>query len=178
MAEIAAEIDEIDRSLEPKEFEFSLTLGAMAHRVYGLLLAIEVLLGSVLLVAIVWRTFRLLQERHRIEQTLVAERQWATVTLASIGEAVVSTDRQGRVIYMNPAAQRLIQRSVPETGAAVRYPPLTEMIRLIERETGIERALLTEELLDGRIAGLHSEIDHLLVRSDGTSVPVLSLIHI
>ena len=45
-------------------------------------------------------------------------------------------------------------------------------IRLIERETGIERALLTEELLDGRIAGLHSEIDHLLVRSDGTSVPV------
>ena len=37
LAEIAAEIDEIDRSLEPKEFEFSLTLGAMAHRVYGLL---------------------------------------------------------------------------------------------------------------------------------------------
>ncbi|HCK80520.1 MAG TPA: PAS domain S-box protein [Candidatus Competibacteraceae bacterium] len=172
LAEIAAEIDEIDRSLEPKEFEFSLMLGAMAHRVYGLLLAVEVLLGSVLLVAIVWRTFRLLQERHRIEQTLAAERQWATVTLASIGEAVVSTDRRGRVIYMNPAAERLIQRSVPETGAVVQHPPLTEMIRLIERETGIERALLTDELLDGRIAGLHSEIDHLLVRSDGTSVPV------
>lgn len=172
LAAMAAKIEEVDRLVEPEEFEFSQTLGDTAYRVYRLLLGIEIALGTILLTAILWRTFRLLQERHRIEQILIDERKRATVTLASIGEAVVSTDREGRVIYMNPVARQLIQRSLPEGESGAINPPLTELVRLIEGETGIEKAPLTDELLDGRIAGLQSDIDHLLVREDGTSVPV------
>lgn len=172
LAEITGLIARIDRSLEPKEVEFSQTLGDASYRVYRSLLGIEIALGTVLLVAILWRTFRLLQERHRIEQTLIAERQRATVTLASIGEAVVSTDPQGRILYMNPVACHLLQRPAPELGPDGPRPPLTDWVRLVEGETGVEKKPLTEELLDGRSEGLQSDIDHLLVRHDGTSVPV------
>lgn len=172
LAEISDQIERIDRLLEPREFAFSQTLGDTAHRVYRVLLSIEIALGTILLAAILWRTFRLLQERRRIEHTLSAERQRATVTLASIGEAVISTDPKGRILYMNPVARQLLQHHAPGPGPEGPQPLLGDWVRLVEGETGVEKKPLTDELLDGRIEGLQSDIDHLLVRRDGTSVPV------
>lgn len=171
---IAAQIDEIDRLLEPREFEFSSTLGGITYRVYWWLLTIEVMLGFILLIIIVWRTLHLLQERHHIEQTLVSERKWAAVTLASIREAVISTNEQGHIIYMNPAAKRLIQAITPDLERKIRDqpPPLSNLLRLVENDTGVEKQPLTNELLDGQVDGLQSNTDHLLVRPDGSSVSV------
>lgn len=45
--------------------------------------------------------------RKSAEQAMFAEKERAQVTLQSIGDAVISTDREGRIDYMNPVAERL-----------------------------------------------------------------------
>src|SRR5450631_1541474 len=45
--------------------------------------------------------------RKREEQAMFAEKERAQVTLQSIGEAVITTDRDGRIDYMNPVAEQL-----------------------------------------------------------------------
>lgn len=45
--------------------------------------------------------------RKSAEQAMFAEKERAQVTLQSIGDAVITTDREGRIDYMNPVAERL-----------------------------------------------------------------------
>ncbi len=46
-------------------------------------------------------------ERKRAEQAVFEEKERAEVTLQSIGDAVISTDAEGRIDYMNPVAESL-----------------------------------------------------------------------
>jgi Amt family ammonium transporter len=46
-------------------------------------------------------------ERRRSEQQLFAEKELAQVTLRSIGDAVITTDTEGRVTDLNPVAEQL-----------------------------------------------------------------------
>lgn len=48
-----------------------------------------------------------ISERKRAEQAMFAEKERAQVTLQSIGDAVITTDREGRIDYMNPVAEQL-----------------------------------------------------------------------
>jgi diguanylate cyclase (GGDEF)-like protein/PAS domain S-box-containing protein len=45
--------------------------------------------------------------RKAAEQAMFAEKERAQVTLQSIGDAVITTDRDGRIDYMNPVAEQL-----------------------------------------------------------------------
>jgi PAS domain S-box-containing protein len=57
-----------------------------------------------------WTNVRLLQEsteRKEIEVSLAAEKELLSTTLASIGDGVIVTDPEGRVISLNAAAERL-----------------------------------------------------------------------
>jgi PAS domain S-box-containing protein len=45
--------------------------------------------------------------KHRMERRLREREQWLATILTSIGEAVLATDLQGRVTFMNPAAEAL-----------------------------------------------------------------------
>ena len=46
-------------------------------------------------------------KRKKVEQALFAEKEKAQVTLHSIGDAVITTDSDGRVEYLNPIAEKL-----------------------------------------------------------------------
>jgi PAS domain S-box-containing protein len=46
-------------------------------------------------------------ERHLAQQALAEQRQWFQTTLESIGDAVLATDVQGRVVFINAVAERL-----------------------------------------------------------------------
>jgi diguanylate cyclase (GGDEF)-like protein/PAS domain S-box-containing protein len=46
-------------------------------------------------------------ERKRVQRELVTQHERLRVTLHSIGDAVITTDAQGRVEYLNPVAERL-----------------------------------------------------------------------
>jgi diguanylate cyclase len=73
-----------------------------------------------------------LEERRRAEASLAAERELLRVTLASIGDAVITADPQGRVTYMNNAAVSMLGRPC----AAVTGKQLEEVLNLAHPESG------------------------------------------
>ena len=54
----------------------------------------------------VW-SFRDITERQRAEEELRQQREWFEVTLSSIGDAVITTDTEGKVTFLNPMAEML-----------------------------------------------------------------------
>ncbi|MDQ5988072.1 MAG: Adaptive-response sensory-kinase SasA [Syntrophus sp. SKADARSKE-3] len=50
---------------------------------------------------------REITERKRVAEELERQRKWLSVTLASIGDAVIATDTSGRITFINPIAQSL-----------------------------------------------------------------------
>ncbi|HTX05347.1 MAG TPA: EAL domain-containing protein [Steroidobacteraceae bacterium] len=100
-------------------------------------------------------------ERKRAEQAIFAEKERAQVTLQSIGDAVISTDADGRIEYINPVAESLTAWTLEEA----RGRPIGEVLSLVNEITRepIENPLLC--VLGG--AETTSPADHsvLLTRS-------------
>jgi diguanylate cyclase (GGDEF)-like protein/PAS domain S-box-containing protein len=86
-------------------------------------------------------------ERKRAEQAIFAEKDRALVTLQSIGDAVITTDADGRIDYLNPVAERLCGWSVDEA----RGRGIGEVLQLIDESTRkpvaytLDRVLLAGE---------------------------------
>ncbi len=59
----------------------------------------------------------ILLTRRRAEEALRKQTEWLRVTLASIGDAVISTDAAGRITFMNRVAEALDLELVPRRGA-------------------------------------------------------------
>lgn len=70
-------------------------------------------------------------ERKQAEQALQAEKERATVTLSSIADAVITTDRSGRVEYMNAPAEALTGWSLEQAVAK----PFDEVCNLLSERT-------------------------------------------
>ena len=54
--------------------------------------------------------FQDITERRQMVQELAEQREQMRVTLQSIGDAVVTTDASGTVLWLNPEAERLVER--------------------------------------------------------------------
>jgi PAS domain S-box-containing protein len=67
-------------------------------------------------------------ERKRAEEVLSAEKERLRVTLQSIGDGVITTDRNGRITLMNPVGEKLT--GYAETEALGK--PLQEVFKIIE----------------------------------------------
>lgn len=103
-------------------------------------------------------------------EELAAEKELAQVTLASIGDGVVTTDAEGRVQYLNPVAEELTGWRRPEAAGR----PLGEILHLVA-EDGDERPLelpLADHLPPEHRVYLTEPT--LLVRRDGQRCPVES----
>ncbi|MGI9284422.1 MAG: PAS domain S-box protein, partial [Pseudomonadales bacterium] len=70
-------------------------------------------------------------ERHRAEEALFHEKERVQVTLESIGDAVITTDAQGRVNYCNAVAEALTGWRRDEAVGQ----PLTDVFNIINEET-------------------------------------------
>jgi diguanylate cyclase (GGDEF)-like protein/PAS domain S-box-containing protein len=61
--------------------------------------------------------------RKRVEESLFAEKERAQITLNSMGDAVISTDVPGNIVYLNPIAEKMTgwssQEAVGRPGAEV-----------------------------------------------------------
>jgi PAS domain-containing protein len=67
----------------------------------------------------IFGTMRDITDERQAANQLAAERERLAVTLRGIGDAVITTDREGRIVLMNPIAEDLT--GWPEAEAAA--PP-------------------------------------------------------
>ncbi|SED51072.1 PAS domain S-box-containing protein/diguanylate cyclase (GGDEF) domain-containing protein [Rhizobiales bacterium GAS188] len=158
------QIEQIDRQLAPRATAFSESLGAGSRSITLLLTVANVLAAIALIVLIVWHTRNMLRQRLAFENALKAEKERAQVTLASLGEAVISTDAEGRLDYMNPEAERMIGSAT----ADARGSSLSSLFSIVDETTGqVNDRLIDQSLREG------AKTRHqLLVRRDAGTVPV------
>lgn len=101
------------------------------------------------------------------EQQVFEQRELAEVTLASIGDAVITTDRQGRVTLLNRVAEHL-------TGwrdAEARGQDVTRLMRLVDERSGVELDSPVHRCLKSQQAiGVSSHCE--LVSRDGRRIAV------
>lgn len=105
--------------------------------------------------------------RQEIESLLYAEKELAQVTLHSIGDAVITTDIEGRVNYLNPVAETLTGWSEAEA----RGLPLPDVFHIINEQT-LEPAEnpVGRVLASGNIVGLANHT--VLVHREGTKFAI------
>jgi PAS domain S-box-containing protein len=87
--------------------------------------------------------------------------------LTSVGDAVISTDAQGRIVFANPVAQSLLQW--PEAEILGRH--LDEVFRIINEDSrATVESPVAKVLREGAIVGLANHT--VLIARDGTEIPI------
>lgn len=66
--------------------------------------------------------------KHELERHLAERERWFSTTLSSLGDAVIATDPEGRITFVNAAAQALTGFELE----AARGRPLDEVLRLVD----------------------------------------------
>ncbi|WP_421916316.1 EAL domain-containing protein [Mesorhizobium sp.] len=162
-----AEIHRLDYQIGPLSKAFSDSLGEGSRFITFALTFANLLTAALLILLAVWRTRKLLGQRQAFQNALNAERERAQITLASIGQAVISTGPDGRLDYMNAVAERLLACPL----GAARGKPIASLFRLIDKETGVEEPRIIERLLaaEPRRSNVRPQ---LLRRLDGSFVSV------
>jgi len=105
--------------------------------------------------------------RRMVEERLEQQREWFRVTLASIGDAVIATDTEGAITFMNPVAVALTGWTMDEAAGR----PLDEVFTIVNettRETAPNPAHAA--LAEGLVVGLANHT--VLIARDGTEVPI------
>ncbi len=93
------------------------------------------------------------------------KQEWLSTTLKSIGDAVIVTDAEGRVVFMNAVATQVSGWTQQE----VKGEPLSAMFRIHSEETrATVESPVARALQTGQIAGLANHT--YLVRKDGSEV--------
>lgn len=105
--------------------------------------------------------------RRRAEEALRKQSDWLRVTLSSIGDAVVSTDAEGRVTFMNGVAESLTAWTESE---ALGHS-LSDVFHIVNEQSRqpVENPAL-RALQEGTIVGLANHT--ILIARDGTEWPI------
>src|SRR5919108_5399746 len=106
--------------------------------------------------------------KHRIDKKLQESEQWLSTTLRSLGDAVMATDTQGCISFMNPRAEVLTGWTQAEA-----FGRHVGEVLVVRHET-------TQDLVESPIAKVLQEgtdialADHslVLVAKDGTERPI------
>ena len=121
-------------------------------------------LASVLALALLFGV-HLLSERNRDQ--LGRHAAWLSTMLQSIGDAVIATDGDGRVSFMNAVAEEL----TAWTHAEARGKPLDEVFRITNEVTAdVVESPVTKVLREGVVVGLANHT--VLTAKDGTKRPI------
>ena len=106
-------------------------------------------------------------QRRLIEKQMHEQREWLQVTLASIGDAVITTDIEGRVTYLNGVAEELTGWASAEAMGQ----SLETVFALLSEETRkpVENPV-QRVLREGSIVGLANH--SLLIAKNGAEIPI------
>ncbi len=101
--------------------------------------------------------------RKQAEAALLAEKERLSVTLRSIGDGVITTDIEGRIIFLNKVAEEL----TGWTSSEARGRPSAEVFNIINEKTGRKCASPVQRVMQlGRIVGLANHT--ALIAKDGS----------
>jgi PAS domain S-box-containing protein len=105
----------------------------------------------------------ILLARQRAEEELVRAKEWLRVTLASIGDAVITTDTEGRVSSLNPVAELL----TGWTAKDAQGEPLERVFQIVNEDSRepVENPAL-RSLREGKVVGLANHT--VLISKDET----------
>src|SRR5262249_2561942 len=122
---------------------------------------------ALLTVAIVLGTYvalrRALLARAQAEDALRDSEESLSITLHSIGDAMLATDVNGRITRMNPVAEKLTGWSL----ALAVGMPVAEVFRIINEETREPAMVPVDKVLQtGEVQGLANHT--VLIARDGT----------
>ncbi|MEO8836396.1 MAG: PAS domain S-box protein, partial [Caldimonas sp.] len=143
---------------------------ATADRTYRSTLVSELVAGVAAVLALLGFSFLLVRHlaaRDRAEATIAAQGERLRTTLASIGDAVVTTDIDARVTNLNPVAESLTGWSSAEAAGE----PLDAVFRIVNESTRERVASpAVRALREGIVVGLANHT--LLIRKDGAHTPI------
>ncbi|MCM2374550.1 PAS domain S-box protein [Aporhodopirellula aestuarii] len=106
-------------------------------------------------------------DRKKAEEALRRERDLLSVTLESIGDAVITTDTDGRIVNMNPRSQTLTGWTLEEAAGL----PLNQVFRIVNEDTREPRENpAMKALSEGTVVGLANHTT--LIRKDGSECPI------
>lgn len=107
-------------------------------------------------------------ERIHAQKALLQEKELAEVTLASIGDGVITTSRSGEITYINPEAERLTGWSLDEAF----YKPISKVYKITDDvgNTIIEDP--SQACMD-RAERIEVNNNLSLTRRDGSKIPVV-----
>ncbi|PLP60196.1 diguanylate cyclase [Mesorhizobium loti] len=116
-------------------------------------------------------------ERKEAEEQLIVsaalladEKERLRVMLQSIGDAVIGTDAENRITFMNPVAEKL----TGATSIASLGKPLGFVYRAVDEETG--RRLDQPHLADNRLGRMEQNSRAVLARNDGTRFSIRQMV--
>jgi PAS domain S-box-containing protein len=106
-------------------------------------------------------------QRKQAEEGLRRQREWLRITLSSIGDAVIASDTQGRLTFLNPIAASLTGWQTEEAMGQ----PIQGVFRIINEKTRAPVEDLVARVLNEKcVVGLAN--DTALVTKDGREVPI------
>jgi len=113
------------------------------------------------------RALRYAIERKRMEEALFAEKERAQVTLSSIGEAVLCTDVEGSITFLNAMAETMTGWRCDEAVGR----PLADVLKMLGTTTRKTMPIPTVIAAD-RSRTLTLPPGFILVRRDGFEMPI------
>lgn len=124
--------------------------------------------NSVIFVGLTWWTAAAILRSDRLrrvaEQAVRESEAYLSITLDSIGDAVIATDERGRIVRMNAVAERLT--GWPCTDARARS--LSDVFRIVNEDTGMQVENPADRVLrEGVVVGMANHT--ALIARDGTT---------
>jgi len=157
----------INEGIAPSAKAFSDALGEGSRFIWRLLVVINLATALALILLVLKRTHKVLKQSRAFAEALQLEKERAQVTLASIGDGVITTDVKGAIAYMNPAAEQLTQWKAEQAQGVT----LAALFKLLDDNDQDEGPGLVERILDGQLNN-NREHSRQIQRMDGSTVAV------
>jgi PAS domain S-box-containing protein len=164
------EIRSICADIQNREYAALVALTARSER-HGqrsrLVSAVGSLALFVFLIAAILSLNRARDERERLVAEAAEIRDSFKTTLSSIGDALLSTDSQGRVVFSNPVAESLIGL----TGSEIAGKPLDDVFQIVNEQSRVKvESPVAKVFREGTVMGLANHT--LLLSKNGAEIPI------
>jgi len=160
---VMAQMENEETSLDAaRSVEYRRSILQTISSIYG-----ASLLATLGLVILAYYILREIDLRDKHAKELRWREEWFRVTLTSIGDAVVATDSEGAVTFLNPVAENLTGTSLAQAkgrNILAVFPIFNELTHE-PAENPVQKVLR-----EGRVVGLANHT--VLMREDGTQIPI------